>query len=106
VDFYSEDSAFVAAFANYIEGALTNGNVAIVIASDSHHASIRQRLISSGVDVDAAVGRKHYLPLNLADSLSTVDGASEEDRLAPRVDYRTVEAVRTAKERHLHVAFG
>jgi DNA-binding NarL/FixJ family response regulator len=106
VDFYSEDSAFVAAFANYIEGALTNGNVAVVIASDSHHASIRQRLISSGVDVDAAVGRKHYIPLDLADSLSTVDGASGEDRLATGCNYRTAEAVRTAKERHLPVAFG
>lgn len=106
VDFYSADSAFVAAFANYIEGALTNGNVAVVIASDSHHASIRQRLISSGVDVDAAVRRKHYIPLDLADSLSTVDGASEETRLATRVNYRTVEAARTAKGRHLHVAFG
>ena len=106
VDFYSEDWVFVAAFANYIEGALTNGNVAVVIASDSHHASIRQRLISSGVDVDAAVGRKLYIPLHLADSLCTFAGASEEDRLAPRVDYRTVEAVRTAKERYLHVAFG
>jgi DNA-binding NarL/FixJ family response regulator len=106
VDFYSEDSVFVAAFANYIEAALKNGNVAVVIASDSHHASIRQRLISSGVDVDAAVGRKHYIPLDLADSLSTVDAASERDRLAPRVNYRTVEAVRTAKEKHLHVALG
>ena len=44
--------------------------------------------------------------LDLADPLSILDGASEEDRLAPRVNYRTVEAVRTVKERHLHVAFG
>jgi len=106
VDFYSEDSAFVAAFANYIEGALTNGNVAVVIASDSHHASIRERLVASGVDVDAAVGRKHYIPLDLGDSLSTVDGTSAEDRLATCVNYRTVEAVRTARERHLHISFG
>ena len=106
VDFYSEDSAFVAAFASYIEGALTNGNVAVVIASDLHQASFRQRLISSGVDVDAAIGRRHFIPLDLADSLSTIDGASEEGRLAARINYRTVEAVRAARERHVHVFFG
>lgn len=106
VDFYSEDSAFVAAFASYIEGALTNGKVAIVIASDSHHASIRQRLTSSGVDVDAVVAKKNYIPLGLADSFSSIEDGSEEDRLGTRVNYRTGEAVRTAKQRHLHVAFG
>jgi len=106
VDFYSEDSAFVSAFANYIETALTNGKVAVVIASESHHANIRQRLRSSGVDVDAVVEGEYYIPLDLADSLSTVKSASDGDRLVTGASYRTLEAIRGAVERHLHVAVG
>src|SRR5215831_11151478 len=106
VDFYSEDSAFVASFANYIETAIANGKVAVVIASESHHASIRQRLRSSSVDVDAAIDQKYYIPLDISDSLSSVTGAFDEDRLATGGSFRTVEAVRAAEERHLHVAVG
>jgi len=106
VDFYPEDSAFVASFANYIETAIANGKVAVVIASESHHASIRQRLRSSGVDVDAAVEQKYYVSLDISDSLSSVKGALDEDRLATGASFRTVEAVLAAEERHLHVAVG
>jgi len=106
VDFYSEDSAFVAGFANYIETTIANGKVAVVIASESHHASIRQRLRSSGVDVDAAIEQKYYIFLDISDSLSSAKGVLDEDRLATGASFRTVEAVRAAEERHLHVAVG
>jgi CheY-like chemotaxis protein len=106
VDFYLEDSAFVVSFSNYIETAIANGKVAVVIASESHHASIRQRLRSSGVDVDAAIEQKYYISLDISDSLSSVRGAFDEDRLATGASFRTVEAVCAAEERHLHVAVG
>jgi hypothetical protein len=106
VDFYSKDSAFVASFANYIETAIANGKVVVVIASESHHASIRQRLRSSGVDVDAAVAQDHYISLDVSDSLSSVKGAFDEDRLATGASFRTEEAGCAAEERHLHVAVG
>ena len=106
VDFYREDSVFVAALANYVETALTNGKVAVVIASESHRAIIRQRLRSSGVDIDAVVQRNCYIPLDLADSLSTDEGAPHRNSLATDADYRTLEAIRAAQARHLHVAIG
>jgi len=106
VDFYLEDSAFVASFANYIETAIANGKAAVLIASESHHASIRQRLRSSGVDVDVAVELNYYISLDIADSLSSVKGAFDGDRLATAASFRTVEAVRAAEQRHLHVAVG
>jgi DNA-binding NarL/FixJ family response regulator len=106
VDFYAEDLAFVDAFSTYIETALAHGKVAVVIASEAHHASIRQRLRSSGVDVDAVAERKYYIPLNLADSLSRVEGASDMDRLATDADFRTLEEIGAAEQRQLHVAVG
>jgi len=106
VDFYPDDSVFVASFANYIEAAIANGKVAVMIASESHHTSISQRLRSSGVDIDAAVEQNRYISLDIADSLSSVKGVFDGDRLATGASFRTVEAVRAAEKRHLHVAVG
>jgi len=78
-----------------------------VIATESHRAHLLQKLRADSVDVDIAVERGLLTLLDVADSLSTfmVNTATDEDRSAgmPRM---IVEAVRTAKEHHLHIAVG
>lgn len=104
IEFYTEDSSFVDGFAATIEAALRTGKAMVVIASEPHLASIQQRLRSDGVDVDAAIERKSYTPLELTNSLSTVDG-----RAAGRsIDAFSLiaEMVLDAKKEHLHVAVG
>jgi CheY-like chemotaxis protein len=95
LEFYKGDSLFVDGFATTIEAALRTGNAMVVIASESHLASIQQRLRSDGVDVDAAVERKSYMPLELNDSLSTGDAFSV-----------IAEMVLAAKKEYFHVAVG
>ena len=68
IEFYKGDFLFVDDFATTIEAALRTGSAMVVIASESHLAIIEQRLRSDGVDVDAAVERKSYMPL---ESLTT-----------------------------------
>jgi KaiC/GvpD/RAD55 family RecA-like ATPase len=96
----------VDAFAHSIEAALNSGNAVVVIATESHQANLLQHLRTDGVDVDAAAERKLYIPLDVSDSLPTVMGAATGDGFARGVPHAIVEALRTAKERHLHLAVG
>ena len=71
VEFYSDDAAFVIGFTSFIEAALKAGNAVIVIATESHRKSLRQRLQEHGVDVAAAIEQGCYLALDVAETLST-----------------------------------
>jgi hypothetical protein len=86
---------------------LENGNAVVVIATGSHQASLLQHLRANGVDVDAAAERKFYTPLDVSDSLPTVMNTSTDgDGFAMGGPHAIVEAVRTAKEKHLHLTIG
>jgi len=105
LEVYREDSSFVDGFATTIELALRSGNAMVVMASKSHLASIQQRLRSDGVDVDAAVERKSYMPLELSDSLSTVEGHAP-GRSIGDCFHLIAEMVLAARKAHFHVAVG
>jgi DNA-binding NarL/FixJ family response regulator len=103
----SDDAAFVDDFAHSIEAALESGNAVVVIATESHRANLLQQLRADGVDVDAAAERKLYIPLDVFGSFPTVmDTSSDGDGFAKGVSHVIIEALRTAKERHLHLAVG
>jgi len=71
VEFCSDDGCFVDTFARFIETALRTGSAVIVVATDSHLASLFQRLTADGIDVGAVIEAKRYLPLDVADTLAT-----------------------------------
>lgn len=96
IRFYPDDAAFVNGFARFLGTTLRNENTVVVIATKSHRASILQRLRLEGVDVDAAIEAKRYVPLDVADSLSMFRFA----------EHLTAEAVKTAAERNLRVGVG
>ena len=104
---YSDSAAFVEDFAHSIEAGLENGNAVVVIATESHRANLLQQLRADAVDVEAAAERKRYIPLDVSDSLSTdMDTSTAGDGFAKRVPPAIAEALRTSKERHLHLAVG
>jgi len=105
LEVYREDSSFVDGFATTIELALRSGNAMVVMAGKSHLASIQQRLRSDGVDVDAAVERKSYMPLELTDSLSTVEGHTAGRSIGDCFGL-IAEMVLAAREAHFHVSVG
>jgi hypothetical protein len=74
VEFYSGDAAFVVGFTYFIEAALKAGNAVIVVATESHRKSLLQRLQEQGVDIATAIEQGRYLPLDVADTLSTFMG--------------------------------
>jgi len=71
VQFYSDDESFLVGFSRFIETALLAGNAVIVVATESHHSSLPERLHIRGVNLAVATEQGRYLPLDVADTLST-----------------------------------
>src|SRR6185295_5616074 len=66
----------------YIGGAITSGDSAIVVATESHRKGLDELLRANGVDVDGARSVGRYLVLDAADTLAQfmVDGTPEPER--------------------------
>jgi CheY-like chemotaxis protein len=71
VEFYSDDGAFVAGFAHFIEGALKAGNSVIVVVTGSHRDGLLQKLQEHAVDIPACIERGSYLSVDVSEMLST-----------------------------------
>jgi DNA-binding NarL/FixJ family response regulator len=71
VGFYGDDASFLVGFTCFLETALEAGNAVIVIATESHRQAFLQGLQAHGVDVAAAIEQRRYIPLDVAETLST-----------------------------------
>jgi DNA-binding NarL/FixJ family response regulator len=71
VQFYSDDASLLDGFTGFIEAALGAGNPVIVVATESHRNDLLQRLHAHGVDGAAAIEQGRYIPLDVAETLST-----------------------------------
>jgi DNA-binding NarL/FixJ family response regulator len=71
VGFYADDSEMLDHFARFVGTALNAGDAAIVVLTESHQASLFQRLVVDGVNVDTEVGRGAYIALGVAETLSS-----------------------------------
>jgi hypothetical protein len=71
VEFYPDDGAFVDGFARFVKATLTAGNVAVVIATESHRADILQRLKADAVDLEAAAKQGKYIQFDAVGTLAT-----------------------------------
>jgi DNA-binding NarL/FixJ family response regulator len=69
--FYSDDAAFLVGFTCFIDAALKAGNAVIVVATEPHQKSLLQRLQAQGLNIGAAIEQGRYLPLDVAETLST-----------------------------------
>ena len=69
--FYSDDRYLLDDLTEFIRAALTVGNAAIVVATESHRDSLLQRLQAYGSDIGAAIEQGRYISLDTADTLST-----------------------------------
>jgi DNA-binding NarL/FixJ family response regulator len=99
VQVYSDDALFLDGFTRFITAALKAENAVIVVATESHRASLLQRLQAGGVDVAAAIERKRYISLDVPDMFSPV-------QFAKVVGDLVVEAAKVEGGEHLRVAAG
>jgi CheY-like chemotaxis protein len=69
--FYSADAVYLDSCARFIAAALGAGDVAAVVATESHRDRLFQRLKAEGLDVDAEIKQGRYISLDVAKTLST-----------------------------------
>lgn len=82
VHFYETDLYLLDSLTDFIGSGLAAGEGCIVIATQSHRASLEERLIASDLDLAAAISRDDYISLDAAETLSSfmVDGWPEPQR--------------------------
>src|SRR5207244_12724491 len=80
--FYDSDQFFVETWGRMIGTVLGAGDVAIVIATQSHRDAVAQLLSARGLDVAVAVDQGHYIALDAAEMVATfmVDGMPDAVR--------------------------
>ncbi len=71
VQFCSDDASLLRGFLHFIEAALKAGNPIIVVATEPHRSSLFQSLEARGLNMSAALEEGSYIPLDVADTLST-----------------------------------
>ena len=72
VTFYPDDASLIDGFARFIEAALKAGHAVIAIATESHQASLVQRLRADGIDLDSAFDQGRFILADVARTLSKV----------------------------------
>jgi DNA-binding NarL/FixJ family response regulator len=104
--FYSEDSVFLRKLSGFIASALRAGDVAVAIATESHHEGLVQMLEARGVDVDSAVREGTYIPVDASKSLATfmVNGMPDSDQFLEIVGGLIRAAAKAGKRQHSRVA--
>jgi DNA-binding NarL/FixJ family response regulator len=106
VEFYSDDDAFAAGFADAIKSALRLGKSAILIASELHRAGVLRKLQDDGVDVVDATERGNYLSLDAHQAVKLLMHESGPDpvRCEELICDLVTKAARVAKGPHPKVA--
>jgi CheY-like chemotaxis protein len=106
VQFYSDDAVFLDSFTHFIAAALEAGDVAIVVATESHRGSLVERLKAQGLNMDAAIRQGTYIPLDVTKTLSTfmVGDMPDPDRFFEVVGDLIRTAAKAGKSLHPRIA--
>jgi DNA-binding NarL/FixJ family response regulator len=104
--FYPDDAVFLDSCTRFIAAALDAGNVAAVVATESHRDSLFQRLKAEGFDVDAEIKHGRYISLDVAKTLSTfmVNDMPDWERFFEVVGGLVSGAAKAGKGEHSRVA--
>jgi hypothetical protein len=106
VQFYFDDAVFLDSFTLFISAALEAGDVAIVVATESHRDSLLERLKTQGLDMDAAIRQGTYISLDVAKTLSTfmVNDMPDSDRFFEVVGSLIKKAAKVGTQEQIRVA--
>jgi DNA-binding NarL/FixJ family response regulator len=104
--FHSDEGSFLGSFVRFIEAALQAGTPVIAIATPLHRKNLLERLEEHGVDCSAAIEQGRYIPLDVAETLSTfmVNGLPNAVRFSRVAGDLVAASARTALGKHPRVA--
>jgi DNA-binding NarL/FixJ family response regulator len=104
--FYPDDAVFLDSCTRFVTAALGAGDVAAVVATESHRDSLFKRLKAEGLDVDAEIKHGRYISLDVAKTLSTfmVNDMPDWERFFEVVGGLVSGAAKAGKGEHSRVA--
>ncbi len=104
--FYPDDAVFLDSCTRFVTVALGAGDVAAVVATESHRDSLFKRLKAEGLDVDAEIKHGRYISLDVAKTLSTfmVNDIPDWERFFAVVGGLVSGAAKAGKGEHSRVA--
>jgi DNA-binding NarL/FixJ family response regulator len=104
--FYPDDAVFLESCTRFITAALGAGDVAAVVATESHRDSLFERLKAEGLDVDTEIKHGRYISLDAAKTLSTfmVNDMPDWERFFEVVGGLVSGAAKAGKGEHSRVA--
>jgi len=104
--FYPDDAVFLDSCTRFITAALGVGDVAAVVATESHRDSLFERLKVEGLDVDAETKHGRYISLDVGKTLSTfmVNDMPDRERFFEVVGGLVSGAAKAGKGEHSRVA--
>jgi MEDS: MEthanogen/methylotroph, DcmR Sensory domain len=79
VQFYGRDEDLAWRVADYLQGALRQGGVAIVIATEEHRRAFEDRMTQAGIDLPAAAARHAYLAFDAGETVREFMAADRPD---------------------------
>jgi DNA-binding NarL/FixJ family response regulator len=106
VQFYGDDMALLDRLAGFVGAALKTGNVAIVVATESHRDRLIQRLKTQDLDIDAAIKEGRYIPIDAVSTLSIfmVNEMPDSARFLEIVGGLIEDAAKARKPKHPRIA--
>jgi DNA-binding NarL/FixJ family response regulator len=106
VGFYVDDRHLLDDLTQFVGAALTVGNAAIVVATESHRETLLPRLQAHGIDVSAAVEEGRYVAVDAAGALSRfmLDGMPDPGQFLKLLGGLIATAREAAKEGQSRVA--
>jgi len=104
--FYPDDAVFLNSCTRFITAALGAGDVAAVVATESHRDSLFERLKAEGLDVDAEIKHGRYISLDVAKTLSAfmVNDMPDQERFFEVVGGLVSGAAKAGKGEHSRVS--
>ena len=106
VQFYRDDETLLDGFTRFISGALEAGSAVIVVATESHRRSLHKRLEMLGPNMDVAIKKGIYIPLDVHEMLSKimVNGLPDPGRFWKAVSSLVEPAAKAVSGKHPGVA--
>jgi DNA-binding NarL/FixJ family response regulator len=102
---YSEETVLLETFTRFIAAALRADKPVITASTQSHLDGLLQSLDAEGLDVDSAIERGFFIPLNAGEKLSALMVDDLPDRLrCMNAMSSLMETARSAKGKHSRVA--
>src|SRR4029079_13187237 len=82
VQFYEADGLLLSSLSGFIGSAISSGDGAIVIATESHRSGLEKLITANGLDIASAKSHGQFVSLDAAETLAQfmVDGLPEPGR--------------------------